>query len=78
MFQSTMTKCGGRSFTDVHGGGAVGDRTHHEPHVGQSLTEGFDCGNIPIDDEYLFSRFGGEHKRCAIRDSKLYSTLTVL
>jgi hypothetical protein len=41
------------------------------------LTQRFDCGNIPIDDQYLFIGCFGEHK-AAIRRTKLYSSLTLL
>ena len=47
-----------------HGGdgrGAVGDGAHDETRFAQSLAQRLDCGNIPIDDQYLFIGFGGKH-----------------
>jgi hypothetical protein len=56
----------------------IGDRAHNEPGIGELLAQRLDCGNIPIDDEYLFLGIDGEHMGRAIRDTKLYSTLTLL
>jgi hypothetical protein len=61
-----------------HGGAAVGYCANYEPDIRQSLTERLDCGNIPIDDEYLFTGIDSEHTSRAIRDTKLYSSLTLL
>jgi hypothetical protein len=60
------------------GGGAVGYCANYEPDIRQSLTERLDCGNIPIDDEYLFTGIDSEHTGRPIRDTKLYSSLTLL
>ena len=57
---------------------AVGDGAHREPLVRKLLTERFDGDDIPIYDEYLFIGIGGEHRRRAIRDTKLYNSLTLL
>jgi len=61
-----------------HGGGDVGDGAHGETRVRQLQTQGLHCGDIPIDDQYLFIGFGGEHKCPAIRGMNLYSQLTIL
>ena len=41
--------------------GTVGDGAHHETGFAESLTERFDSGYIPIDDQYLFIGFGGKY-----------------
>ena len=58
------------------GRSTVGDRADDEPGIGQFLPERFDCGNIPIDDEYLFIGIDGEHTSGAIIDAASYSSLT--
>ncbi len=64
------------------GGIAVGDGAHGKTLVRKFLTERFDGNHIPIYDQYLFQYLfigiGGEHRRRAIRDTKLYNSLTLL
>ena len=73
MFQSMMTKCGGRSATAVMAAAPSAMARTTKPASPESLAERFDCGNIPIDDQYLFIGISGKHGRRAIRGTELYS-----
>jgi hypothetical protein len=63
-----------------HGGSGIpiGDRANDKPRFRQLLTQGLNRSDIPIDDQYLFIGFGGEHISHRIKGGKLYSWLTVL
>ena len=78
MFQSTITRCGGRSASaETAALPSVIARTD-EPASAELLAQRFDGGNIPIDDENLFMGIGGVHIGHCIRGAKLYNTLTFL
>jgi len=52
----------GRSLHDRNGRGrAIGDRTNGETNAGEFLPQGFDCGEVPIDNQNLPLAFGCVH-----------------
>ncbi len=78
MFQSMMTRCGGRSATASIGAAPSVIARTANPESDNRLAERFDGSQIPIDDEYLLVGFDGEHGRRDIRDTQFYSSLTLL
>ena len=73
-----ITRCGGRSVTAVMAAAPSLMARTANPASDKLLAQRLHGGNIPIDDQNLFFRFGGDHHGHRMRGTELYSTLKLL